>query len=180
MSRCSERHEINSGNKNGRLSLFTYLHYTYYIKKFYLLERVRVVSLVKEFKAFMMRGNVVDLAVGIIIGGAFGKIITSFVNDILMPPIGMLIGGVDFPELKFVLKQASVDATGNVIPAVSVNYGVLTNTIINFIIIGFAIFMVVKVMNFAKKKEEAVPVVPPAPSAEEKILTEIRDILRKK
>ena len=133
--------------------------------------------MVKEFKAFVMRGNVVDLAVGIIIGGAFAKVVTSLVNDVIMPPIGMLIGGADFAELRVVLKQASVDATGNAIPAVSINYGVLVNTIINFVIIGFAIFMVIKAMNSAKKKEEAAPSAPPAPSAEEKILTEIRDIL---
>ena len=137
-------------------------------------------SMVKEFKAFVMRGNVVDLAVGIIIGGAFAKVVTSLVNDVIMPPIGMLIGGADFAELRVVLKQASVDATGNAIPAVSINYGVLVNTIINFVIIGFAIFMVIKAMNSAKKKEEAAPAVPPAPSAEETILTEIRDILTSK
>ena len=136
--------------------------------------------MVKEFKAFVMRGNVVDLAVGIIIGGAFAKVVTSLVNDVIMPPIGMLIGGADFAELRVVLKQASVDATGNAIPAVSINYGVLVNTIINFVIIGFAIFMVIKAMNSAKKKEEAAPAVPPAPSAEETILTEIRDILSSK
>ena len=134
-------------------------------------------SMVKEFKTFAMRGSVVDMAVGIIIGGAFGKIITSLVNDVIMPPIGMFIGGVDFAELKLVIKQASVDASGNAIPAVSVNYGILANAVINFIIIAFAIFMVIKAMNSAKKKEETVPSAPPAPSAEEKILTEIRDIL---
>ena len=97
-----------------------------------------------------------------------------------MPPIGMLIRGVDFAELKLVLKQTSVDAAGNQIPAVAINYRVLVNTIINFVIIAFAIFMVIKAMNFAKKKEEAAPPAPPAPSAEEKILTEIRDILQSK
>jgi large conductance mechanosensitive channel len=137
-------------------------------------------AILKEFKMFAMRGNVVDMAVGIIIGGAFGRIVTSLVNDILMPPIGMLIGGVDFAELKLVLKQASVDAAGKEIPAVTVNYGVLFNTIINFIIVAFAIFMVIKAMNLAKKKEQAAPSAPPAPSAEEKILTEIRDILHAK
>ena len=137
-------------------------------------------GILKEFKTFAMRGNVVDMAVGIIIGGAFGRIVTSLVNDIIMPPIGMLIGGVDFAELKLVLKQASVDAAGKEIPAVTINYGVLFNTIINFIIVGFAIFMVIKAMNLAKKKEEAAPPAPLAPSAEEKILTEIRDILRAK
>ncbi len=136
--------------------------------------------ILKEFKAFAMRGNVVDMAVGIIIGGAFGKIAASLVNDVIMPPIGVLIGGVDFANLKLVLKQASVDAAGKEIPAVAVNYGTLVNTVVNFIIIAFAIFMVIKAMNFVKRKEEAAPAVPPAPSAEEKILTEIRDILRSK
>ena len=134
----------------------------------------------KEFKEFAVKGNVMDMAVGIIIGGAFGKIVASLVNDIIMPPIGVLIGGVDFANLKLVLKQASVDAAGKEIPAVAVNYGTLVNTVVNFLIIAFTIFMVIKAMNFAKKKEEAAPAVPPTPSAEEKILTEIRDILRSK
>lgn len=133
-------------------------------------------SILKEFKAFAMRGNVVDMAVGIIIGAAFGKVVTSVVNDVIMPPIGMLIGGVDFADLKLVLKQASVDAAGNVVPPVAVNYGALVNTVVDFIIIAFAIFMVVKLMNFAKRKEVA----PAAPSSQEKLLTEIRDILRSK
>ncbi len=136
--------------------------------------------ILKEFKAFAMRGNVVDMAVGIIIGGAFGKIVTSIVNDVIMPPIGVLIGGVDFANLRLVLKQASVDAAGKEIPAVAVNYGSLVNTVVNFLIIAFAIFMVIKAMNFAKRKEEAAPAALPVPSAEEKILTEIRDILRSK
>ncbi len=137
-------------------------------------------SMLQEFKTFAMRGNVVDMAVGIIIGGAFGKIVTSLVNDVIMPPIGMLIGGVDFAELKVVLKEAMVDAAGVEIPAVTINYGLLINTIINFLIIAFAIFMVIKGINSMKKKEEAAPAAPPAPSAEEKLLTEIRDVLRSK
>lgn len=137
-------------------------------------------SFLKEFKAFAMRGNVVDMAVGIIIGGAFGKIVNSIVNDIIMPPIGILIGGVDFAELKIVLKQATVDAAGAEIPAVTMNYGVLVNTIINFLIIAFSIFLVIKAMNSMKKKEEAAPAAPPAPSPQEVLLTEIRDILRTK
>jgi len=104
----------------------------------------------KEFKAFAMRGNVVDMAVGIIIGGAFGKIVSSFVSDVIMPPIGMLLGGVDFSKLMITLKQAVGDA-----PAVAISYGKFVNTIIDFIIIAFAIFMVVKGMNKMKKKEEA-------------------------
>ena len=104
----------------------------------------------KEFKEFAMRGNVVDMAVGIIIGGAFGKIVSSFVSDVIMPPIGMLLGGVDFSKLMITLKQAVGDA-----PAVAISYGKFVNTIIDFIIIAFAIFMVVKGMNKMKKKEEA-------------------------
>ena len=137
-------------------------------------------SLLKEFKAFAMRGNVVDMAVGIIIGGAFGKIVTSLVNDIIMPPIGVLIGGVDFAELKLVLKAASVDAAGKAIPAVAINYGLLVNTVINFLIVAAAIFMVIKLMTLAKKKEQAAPSAPPAPPAQEILLTEIRDILSRK
>ncbi len=136
--------------------------------------------MLQEFKTFAMRGNVVDMAVGIIIGGAFGKIVTSLVNDVIMPPIGMLIGGVDFAELKLVLKEAAVDAAGTEIPAVAINYGLLINTIINLLIIAFAIFMVIKGISSMKKKEEAAPAAPPAPSAEEKLLTEIRDALRSK
>jgi len=137
-------------------------------------------SFLKEFKVFVMRGNVVDMAVGIIIGGAFGKIVTSLVNDIIMPPIGLLVGGVNFVDLKFILKQASIDAAGKEIPAVAVNYGILANAAINFLIIAFTIFVAIKAMNSLKKKEEASPTVPPTPSAEEKLLTEIRDILSSK
>lgn len=109
----------------------------------------------KEFKEFAMRGNVVDMAVGIVIGGAFGKIVSSFVKDILMPPIGMLLGGMDFSQMALTLKQASGE-----VEAVTVNYGVFLNTVIDFIIIAFAIFMVVKAMNSAKKKEEPAPAEP--------------------
>lgn len=109
----------------------------------------------KEFKAFAMRGNVVDMAVGIIIGGAFGKIVSSFVNDVIMPPIGMLLGGVDFSNLMITLKEAVGD-----VPAVAISYGKFVNTVIDFIIIAFAIFMVVKGMNKMKKKEEAPPAEP--------------------
>jgi large conductance mechanosensitive channel len=135
--------------------------------------------MLQEFKAFAMRGNVVDMAVGIIIGGAFGKIITSLVNDIIMPPIGILIGGVDFADLRIVLKQAVMDAAGvEVAPAVAINYGLLVNNLINFLIIAFCIFMAIKAMNSLKKKEEAAPAAPPAPTKEEILLTEIRDALR--
>lgn len=131
-------------------------------------------SMMKEFRDFAMRGNVVDMAVGIVIGGAFGKIVSSFVNDVLMPPIGMALGGVDFSDLSVVLKEASGD-----VAAVTLNYGAFIQTLVDFIIIAFAIFMVVKAMNRMKKKEEAAPPAPPKPSAEEKLLTEIRDLMKK-
>ncbi len=137
-------------------------------------------SILKEFKTFAMRGNVVDMAVGIIIGGAFGKIVSSLVNDVIMPPIGMLIGGVDFTELKIVFKEAYIDAAGKEIAAVAINYGLFINTIINFVIVALAIFMMVKAMNFTRKKEVPAPPAPPVPTAQEKLLTEIRDILSKK
>ncbi len=136
-------------------------------------------GLVKEFKEFAMRGNVVDMAVGIVIGGAFGRIVSSVVNDIIMPPIGLLIGGVDFSDLKVILKQATIDDAGNAIQAVSINYGAFIQTALDFIIIAFAIFMVIKGMNSLKKKEEAKPAPPPAPPREEVLLTEIRDLLKK-
>ena len=131
-------------------------------------------SMMSEFRDFAMRGNVVDMAVGIVIGGAFGKIVSSFVNDVLMPPIGLLVGGVDFADLAITLQEASGD-----VAAVTVNYGSFVQTVIDFVIIAFAIFMVVKAMNNLKKKEEAAPPAPPKPSAEEKLLTEIRDLLGK-
>lgn len=135
-------------------------------------------SYLKEFKEFASRGNVVDLAVGLVIGVAFGKIVTSFVADILMPPIGALLGGVNFTAFKLTIK----DATEGV-EAVTINYGNFIQTIFDFLIIAFAIFWVVKVMNKMKKKEEAAPpapVAPPAPSNQEVLLGEIRDLLKKK
>jgi large conductance mechanosensitive channel len=130
----------------------------------------------KEFKGFIMRGNVLDLAVAVIIGGAFGKIVTSFVNDVLMPPIGVLLGKVDFSNLKIVLKAAE----GNT-AAVTLNYGSFVNTVIDFLIIAFCIFMVLKVYNrMQKKAEEAPAAAPAAPSNEEVLLTQIRDILKEK
>ncbi|MDH3269249.1 MAG: large-conductance mechanosensitive channel protein MscL [Ignavibacteria bacterium] len=131
--------------------------------------------MMKEFKEFAMRGNVMDMAIGIIIGGAFGKIISSFVTDVMMPPIGMLLGGVDFSTLAITLKEG---AEG--VEPVLIKYGVFINTTIDFIIIAFAIFMVIKAMNSMKKKEEEKPAAPPAPSKEEVLLSEIRDELRKK
>jgi large conductance mechanosensitive channel len=136
-------------------------------------------SLMKEFKQFAMKGNVVDLAVGIIIGAAFGKIVSSVVNDIIMPPIGAVIGGVDFTDLKVIIKAASVDDTGKAISAVTLNYGNFVQTTIDFMIITFAVFMIIKAMNRMQKKEEAAPSSPPKPSNEEVLLTEIRDLLKK-
>jgi large conductance mechanosensitive channel len=135
-------------------------------------------SLIKEFRDFAMRGNVVDMAVGIIIGAAFGKIVSSIVNDIIMPPIGMLVGGVDFKDLKYVMQEASV-VDGVEVAAVSINYGNFIQTTIDFIIIAFAIFMVIKGMNRMKKKEVESPAPPVAPTNEEVLLTEIRDLLKK-
>ena len=131
-------------------------------------------GMMSEFKDFAMRGNVVDMAVGIVIGGAFGKIVSSFVADVLMPPIGLLLGNVDFSDLAVTLKAAAEGAE-----AVTLRYGVFIQTVIDFVIIAFAIFMVVKAMNSLKKKEEeAPPPAPPEPSKEEVLLTEIRDALR--
>ncbi|MDR2910169.1 MAG: large-conductance mechanosensitive channel protein MscL [Bacteroidales bacterium] len=129
----------------------------------------------KEFKDFAMKGNVLDLAVALIIGGAFGKIVTSFVNDVLMPPVGLLLGNTDFINLKIVLKAATEQTE-----AVTLKYGVFINTILDFIIVSFSIFMVVKVFNKLKKKEVAPPSEPPAPTKEEVLLSEIRDILKEK
>jgi large conductance mechanosensitive channel len=135
--------------------------------------------MLKEFKEFAMRGNVLDLAVGVVIGAAFGKIVTSFVNDLLMPPLGILIGGVNFKELKFVLKRDVMNAEGK-LSDVTLNYGNFIQSLVDFIIIAFAIFLVVKVMNSLKRKKAASPEVPPAPTKQEVLLTEIRDALRAK
>lgn len=132
-------------------------------------------NILKEFKTFAMKGNVIDMAVGIIIGAAFGKIVSSFVNNVLMPPLGILIGGVDFSDLAIVLKEAVGET-----PAVTLSYGIFIQTVVDFIIIAFAIFLTVKAMNALKKKEEAAPAAPPAPSNQEVLLTEIRDILKSK
>ena len=137
-----------------------------------------------EFKKFAMRGNVIDLAVGVVVGGAFGKITTSLVNDIIMPAVSMLTGGVNFNEWKIILKEAVVDASGaEVAAAVSINYGTLISTIIDFIILAFAVFCMVKGINSLHSKKEEAPAAPPAPpepSAEEKLLAEIRDLLKNK
>lgn len=131
-------------------------------------------SFLSEFKKFAMRGNVMDMAVGIIIGGAFTPIVNSLVNDIIMPPIGMLIGGIDFSSLAVTIKHATATA-----PAVTINYGVFINTIITFIIVAFAVFLLVKFMNSLTRKQEEAPAPAPAPTTEEKLLTEIRDLLKK-
>lgn len=130
-------------------------------------------KLFKEFKSFAMKGNVVDMAVGIIIGAAFGKIVTSLVNDVLMPPIGTLIGGIDFGNLSITIKQAAENS-----PAVVLKYGLFINTIIDFIIVAWSIFMLIKVLNSLKRKEEAKQAPPPKPTEEVVLLGEIRDILK--
>ncbi|MBQ5844381.1 MAG: large-conductance mechanosensitive channel protein MscL [Alistipes sp.] len=135
----------------------------------------------KEFKAFALKGNVMDMAVGVIIGGAFGKIVSSLVNDVIMPPIGLIVGGVDFTNLKLTLKSAVVDVAGAVTaPAVTWNYGAFIQQVVDFTILAFCVFMMVKIMNKLLKKEEKkpAPAAPPAPSKEEVLLTEIRDLLK--
>ncbi|MBE2894720.1 large-conductance mechanosensitive channel protein MscL [Spirabiliibacterium falconis] len=132
-------------------------------------------SMMKEFREFAMRGNVVDMAVGVVIGGAFGKIVSSFVGDVIMPVLGLLTGGVDFKDLNIVLK-AAVGET----PAVTLNYGAFIQTVFDFVIIAFAIFMVIKGLNKMKKEQPKEEPAPAAPSAEETLLTEIRDLLKTK
>ncbi|MEM7209085.1 MAG: large-conductance mechanosensitive channel protein MscL [Pseudomonadota bacterium] len=140
--------------------------------------------MLKEFKDFAMRGNVIDMAVGIVIGGAFALIVKSFVADVIMPPIGLLLGGVDFSNLFIVLKEgaaaapyASLDAAKEA-GAVTINIGLFINTVVSFIIVAFAIFLVIRWINSLKKQEEEAPAEPPAPSTEEVLLTEIRDLLK--
>jgi len=135
-------------------------------------------KIIEEFKAFAIKGNVIDMAVGIIIGAAFGKIVTSIVNDIIMPPIGLIVGGVNFRDLSFVLKEAVGDT-----PAVAINYGNFLQVAFDFLIIAFAVFMVIKAINATKKKQEEVPIITPTepePTKEEILLTEIRDLLKNK
>lgn len=141
-------------------------------------------GMLKEFKEFAVKGNVIDLAVGVIIGGAFGKIVSSFVNDVVMPPIGLLLGGVDFKELKIFLKEEVLNDAGEVATAaVTLNYGMFIQNVIDFAIIAFVIFLAIKGINKMKRKEEEVPVAPapPAePSKSEVLLKEIRDLLKNK
>ena len=137
-------------------------------------------AIIKEFKEFAVKGNVVDMAVGIIIGGAFGTIIKSLVADVIMPPIGLMMGGVDFANLFYVLGDGtfeSLDAAKEA-GAATINYGVFINNIISFIIVAFAVFLLVKSINSMKRQEEAKPAAPPKPSAEETLLGEIRDLMR--
>lgn len=133
-----------------------------------------MMKILGEFKSFAMKGNVVDMAVGIIIGAAFGKIVASIVNDIIMPPIGLILGGVNFTDLKIVMKAATETK-----PAVTWNYGSFLQVIFDFLIVAFAVFMLIKAINAARKKEEAAPSTPPVQSKEETLLTEIRDLLKK-
>jgi len=130
-------------------------------------------ALLDEFKSFAMRGNVIDLAVGVVIGGAFGKIVTSFVNDVLMPPLGLMLGGVNFAGLAVTLKAAEGEA-----PAVLWKYGSFLQSVVDFTIVAFAIFLVVKAVNSMQKQQEAAP--PPPPPAEVTLLTEIRDALQRR
>ena len=140
-------------------------------------------SFIQDFKAFALKGNVVDMAVGVIIGGAFGKIVTSIVNNIIIPPIGVLTGGMDFTDLKLVLKDAVKEGDQVVSEAVTLNYGQFIQDVVDFLIIAFCIFLMVKgIAALSRKKEEkpAEPAPAPEPSAEEKLLTEIRDLLKNK
>jgi len=132
-------------------------------------------KMLKEFRDFISKGNVLDLAVAVIIGAAFGKIVTSFVNDILMPPIGILMGGVDFKDLTVVLKNAVGE-----VPAVTLNYGMFIQNVIDFLIIALCVFLVVKVANNLSKKMEEAPAAPPAPTKDQELLTEIRDLLKER
>jgi len=131
------------------------------------------IGMLSEFKAFAVKGNVVDMAVGIIIGAAFGKIVSSFVGDVVMPPLGLLIGGVDFSDLAITLKAAEGD-----VPAVVLAYGKFIQTVVDFIIVAFAIFMGVKAINKLKREEAVAPTTPPVPTPQETLLTEIRDLLK--
>ncbi len=136
--------------------------------------------MLSEFKKFAMRGNVMDMAIGIVLGAAFGKIVTSFVSDILMPPIGLLLGGTDFTNFFVTLSGGTFGTLEEAAAAgaVTLNYGAWLNTVIDFLIVAFAIFLIIRQLNKLKKKEEEKPAAPPQPSAEEKLLTEIRDVLK--
>ncbi len=136
----------------------------------------------KEFREFAVKGNVIDMAVGIIIGGAFGTIVKSLVSDVIMPPVGLLLGGVDFSNLFLVLGDGSYESLGAAEEAgvATLNYGVFIDNCISFLIVAFAVFALVKSFNALRRQEEAAPAAPPEPSAEEKLLTEIRDLLKQR
>lgn len=136
-------------------------------------------SILKEFKEFAMRGNVIDMAVGIIIGAAFGKIVSSLVSDIIMPAVGLLVGGMNFTDLKLVLKNAVMQGDKVITPEVSINYGTFIQVTIDFVIIAFAVFLLIKGVNALTRKKKEAPVVQPAPPADIQLLTEIRDLLKK-
>lgn len=136
-------------------------------------------GMLQEFKEFVMKGNVVDMAVGVIIGGAFGKIVSSLVADVIMPPIGVLLGGVDFSDLAITIKEASKGVDGAVVPAVVISYGKFIQTVIDFTIVAAAIFAFIKLLSVFKKKAEEAPAAPPAPTNQEILLAEIRDLLKK-
>lgn len=141
-------------------------------------------ALLKEFRDFILKGNMLEIAVGLIIAGAFGTVVKSLVDNIIMPPIGVVMGGVDFSDLNVKLKEATTTPEGKDIPAVTLNYGKFINDVISLVVVGFCVFMVIKAYNTAKKrfekKKELEPETPPAPSNEEKLLMEIRDLLAKK
>ena len=141
-----------------------------------------MIALLKEFRDFAVKGNVVDMAVGVILGGAFGKIVSSLVSDVLMPPIGRLIGGVDFSSLFMPLGEGQFATLEEAKAAgvATLNYGLFINNVINFVIMALSVFIMVKALNSAKKKEALVPLAPSAPSAETTLLSEIRDILKRK
>jgi large conductance mechanosensitive channel len=132
-------------------------------------------SLIQDFKKFAMRGNVIDLAVAVVIGAAFGRIVTSLVNDVIMPPIGLLMGGIDFTEFRMTLSEATADAT-----AVTINYGMFIQQLVDFLIVAFAIFMVIKAFERMKRKEEVKPPAVAEIPEQEKLLAEIRDLLKEK
>lgn len=142
-------------------------------------KRVIMKSILKEFKEFAMRGNVIDMAVGIIIGAAFGKIVSSLVSDIIMPAVGLLVGGMNFTDLKLVLKNAVMQGDKIITPEVSINYGTFIQVSIDFIIVAFAVFLLIKGVNALTRKKKEAPVVQPAPPADIQLLTEIRDLLKK-
>lgn len=136
-------------------------------------------GMLQEFKAFAMRGNVVDMAVGIVIGASFGKIVSTLVNNVIMPPLGLLTGGVDFADKKIVLKHAVLDPAGAVkAPEVAIGYGLFINTVIDFVIVAFALFVVIKLMNQLQRQQAAAPPAPPPPTKEQVLLGEIRDLLK--